>query len=1063
MNKNGKKVLAALMCALICGSSQSLANGTSNIKTENDNIGMISARLGPISPKPNEPKPNKITSNQNIAGTKEHALSGVNPTKPVEVKLKLANANPQSEVIPVFRRAGLGMKIVYLPMRVWEVKRLLRPNNAGYFQNVEVQSDGMSKVDITLPNRVRNTVYVKTGVISSKLEQMSSLPTNRLSTNTMLYADSALTKPMFALSSGINYKVLQENGTKKLICKFDGVNSASNAVGWVNIAANSNTNNGGNTNVPSNTVVNPKEVLVVLEGNPIKNTFPIYTSLTSGKILRYMSVDECRRVEDNCYFLDIFVHDNGYTSVVYTGPGTNGYKTIYVRTEDISLNGNLARVASLPEKTTAYDMPLYTDANKTKVMYMTGAGRTYKVLGQQGNMVQVYCYGKGVYKAIGWLNMATSISATGFKGDVNGDGKVDSDDLKLLDQYIKNSSVAINKADADMNNDGVVDITDYNYLVYFVNPPKPVLKGDVNRDGKVDEADYKVLSQYVIGQKVSGLYHYNADMNDDKKFTSTDLSQLRTKLNSMKPPVTENYKVVNIQNGWYEIAPLANESMRLDVDGAKEGNEVNIKLYNSNGNVAQRFYVNNVGNGYFTLRTGCNGYVDLKFGQTSNGSNIWQYEKEADNGKCQKFRAIRRNNDAGVFIEPLAKEGIAVACANNSVAAQTNVVVWTRENNNYQKWRFIQTSAAPLPVNVDNGLYSIQPQCAPNSELTVLNASKDRSVPVVIYSKNSQNHKQKSHQKWQVTKLNNGYYKITAENSGLALNNHNGSNANGNPITLWDYSGFCQEFRFLDAGNGYYIIQPKNVNGVLDVSGGGSANNTRIQLFQYNGSAAQKWKLERRNPGEDERYKEWSEWPKRNCDVYENANLTAKKGRVDTADPVTVFEETGSSYHIRYKTNSGGMKEGWVTRDVFKEIPNDLDAKFVEAQRKYPENMNWYKKDPDQHGSQCHGFALLIGTELSGVCPQCKWNKTTNKSYLDQLKQGDIIRYQENSARTGNDGKARWRVGHTIIIKQVNGNNIIFADCNKSGTCDVHWNRIITRTELKKLFLNGDYVRQYPY
>lgn len=295
------------------------------------------------------------------------------------------------------------------------------------------------------------------------------------------------------------------------------------------------------------------------------------------------------------------------------------------------------------------------------------------------------------------------------------------------------------------------------------------------------------------------------------------------------------------------------------------------------------------------------------------------------------------------------------------------------------------------------------------------------------------------------------------------MNNHNGSNANGNPITLWDYSGFCQEFRFLDAGNGYYIIQPKNVNGVLDVSGGGSANNTRIQLFQYNGSAAQKWKLERRNPGEDERYKEWSEWPKRNCDVFENANLTEKKGRVDTADPVTVFEETGSSYHIRYKTNSGGMKEGWVTRDIFKEIPNDLNAKFAEAQRKYPENMNWYKTDPHQHGSQCHGFALLIGTELSGVCPQCKWNKTTNKSYLDQLKQGDIIRYQKNSVRTGNDGKARWRVGHTIIIKQVNGNHIIFADCNKSGTCDVHWNRIITRTELKKLFLDGDYVRQYPY
>lgn len=677
-------------------------------------------------------------------------------------------------------------------------------------------------------------------------------------------------------------------------------------------------------------VAQPREVLNVLIANPIKNQIPVYTSLTSGKIARYFNVNEVGYCESNAYFLDVYVYGNGFAQVTYFNKQNKDTK-IYVKASDLSAGQNILRVDSLAVKTATAPMPLYTDVSKSKVMYTMGKGRTYKILAQQGSMQQVYSYGKGQYRAIGWINasntVSSTISSTGLKGDVNGDGSVNSDDLKLLEQYLRNSAVAINKKDADMNNDGIINYVDYNLLVYFLNPPKPILKGDANRDGKIDEADYKLLSQYVAGMKVSSVYHYNADMNDDKKFTSTDLSQLRTKLNSMKPTITDSYTACNIPNGWYEIAPLANESMRLDVDGAREGNEVNIKLYNSNGNVAQRFYVNNVGNGYFTLRTGCNGYVDLKFGQTSNGSNIWQYEKEAANGKCQKFRAIRRNNDAGVFIEPLAKEGIAVACANNSAAAQTNVVVWSRENNNYQKWRFIQTSAAPVPVNVDNGLYSIQPQCAPNSELTVLNASKDHSTPVVIYSKNSQNHKQKSHQKWQVTKLNNGYYKIIAENSGLALNNHNGSNANGNPITLWDYSGFCQEFRFLDAGNGYYIIQPKNVNGVLDVSGGGSANNTRIQLFQYNGSAAQKWKLEHRNRGEDEIYKEWSEWPKHNCDVFENANLTAKKGRVDTADPVTVFEETGSSYHIRYKTNSGGMKEGWVTRAIFKDNnPNQNDV-----------------------------------------------------------------------------------------------------------------------------------------
>lgn len=794
-------------------------------------------------------------------------------------------------------------------------------------------------------------------------------------------------------------------------------------------------------------VAQPREVLNVLIANPIKNQIPVYTSLTSGKIARYFNVNEVGYCESNAYFLDVYVYSNGFAQVTYFNKQNKDTK-IYVKASDLSAGQNILRVDSLAVKTATAPMPLYTDVSKSKVMYTMGKGRTYKILAQQGSMQQIYSYGKGQYRAIGWINasntVSSTISSTGLKGDVNGDRNVNSYDLKLLEQYLRNNTTAINKKDADMNNDGVINHVDYNLLVYFLNPPKPILKGDANRDGKIDEADYKLLSQYVIGQKVSGFYHYNADMNDDKKFTSTDLSQLRTKLNSMKPPVTENYTVVNIQNGWYEIAPLANERMRLDVDGAREGNEVNIKLYNSNGNVAQRFYVNNVGNGYFTLRTGCNGYVDLCFGQTSNGSNIWQYEKEAANGKCQKFRAIRRNNDAGVFIEPLAKEGIAVACANNSAAAQTNVVVWARENNNYQKWRFIQTSAAPVPVNVDNGLYSIQPQCAPNSELTVLNASKDRSVPVVIYSKNSQNHKQKSHQKWQVTKLNNGYYKITAENSGLALNNHNGSNANGNPITLWDYSGFCQEFRFLDAGNGYYIIQPKNVNGVLDVSGGGSANNTRIQLFQYNGSAAQKWKLESRIPGEDERYKEWSEWPKRNCDVFENANLTAKKGRVDTADLVTVFEETGSSYHIRYKTNSGGMKEGWVTREIFKEIP-PLD--FSTIRKTYPD---YSKFREGNHNNKCHDYAMKVVSMLLGKKVETyNFNnyKRKNKSELRNLTSGDVVRYKND--------------GHTIVIISVNGNTINFTDCNYDWKNTVRW-RSLNVTEIENQFHNGtDFVIKF--
>lgn len=586
------------------------------------------------------------------------------------------------------------------------------------------------------------------------------------------------------------------------------------------------------------------------------------------------------------------------------------------------------------------------------------------------------------------------ISSTGLRGDINGDGQVNSNDLALLKQYLNNSSVTINKADADMNNDGVINIADYNYLVQFLNPPQPILKGDVNGDGKVNEADYNLLNQFISGQKVSNFHHYNADMNNDKKFTTTDLSQLRSKV-QVTP--ADTYTVFTIPNGWYEIAPLADGNMRLDVDDGREGNGVTIKLFTRNGHAAQRFLVNNVGNGYFTMRTGCNGYVDLEYGRTANGSRICQYEKEADNGKCQKFRAIRRNNEAAVYLEPILQPGLAITCANHSTAAETKVVIWSRENSNYQKWQFIKTNGVLLPVSVKEGLYSLQPMCAPNTELTVSGASKNLSTPVVISNQGSANQTTKSHQKWLVTSVGNGYYKITAENSGLALNNHNGANVNGNPISIYTYSGYCQEFRFYDAGNGYYIIQPKNVSGVLDVAGGGNANNTRVQLYQYNGSAAQKWKLVSRQRGVDpDPYKQWDAYPKRTCNVYTNSALTKRtpgiNEYVDTSDPVTVLGETGNAYYIRYKARSG-YKDRWVTKDIFKERINSEN--ISPSGYYYPLGKKSYFKNADKNnGNRNHDCMQGEGTPVYAACDGtvefCQIMGTYNGKYTT-VSYGNVI------------------------------------------------------------------------
>lgn len=653
-----------------------------------------------------------------------------------------------------------------------------------------------------------------------------------------------------------------------------------------------------------------KEVLYVMIGNPLKSEIPIYTSLTSGKVARYFNVNEVGHGEDNAYFLDIYIYNNGYAEVTYFDKQYKDRK-IYVKASDLSMGSGVFRVNNLPVQTASVSTPLYTDASKSKVMYNINPGRTYKVLAQQGNMQQIYSYGKGQYSAIGWISIASSsngstngsrISSTGLRGDINGDGQVNSNDLALLKQYLNNSSVTINKADADMNNDGAIDVADYNSLVYFLNPRQPVLKGDVNGDGKIDETDYKLLNQFISGQKVSNFYHYNADMNNDKKFTTTDLSQLRSKVH-----------------------------------------------------------------------------------------------------------------------------------------------------------------VTPSRIGIKEGLYSIQPMCAPNAELTVYNASKNLSTPVVISSQGSGNQTTKSHQKWFVVSVGNGYYKITAENSGLALNNHNGANVNGNPISIYTYSGFCQEFAFYDAGNGYYIIQPKNVSGVLDVAGGGNANNTRVQLYQYNGTAAQKWKLVPRNRGVDpdppKPYQTWEATPKRTCNVYTDSALTQRtpgvNEYVDTSDPVTVLGEKGNAYYIRYKARSG-YKDRWVTKDIFKEpeiIPNDLAAKFKSLQGKYPAGTKYLKNycSDGYKAKECHGYALQLRIDLTGKNPMKKCRKIKDRNAINNLQAGDLIRYRND--------------GHTILVTAVNGEDVTYTDCNWNHDKAIRWNVHITKQKLRDNFHvysgSNDYVMKY--
>ena len=69
---------------------------------------------------------------------------------------------------------------------------------------------------------------------------------------------------------------------------------------------------------------------------------------------------------------------------------------------------------------------------------------------------------------------------------------------------------------------------------------------------------------------------------------------------------------------------------------------------------------------------------------------------------------------------------------------------------------------------------------------------------------------------------------------------------------------------------------------------------------------------------------EWTGVAVKRTTAYTNAALTTKNGveYVDAGDTITVLQETGNAYFVRYPLARGGYKERWVSKDVFGNVTN---------------------------------------------------------------------------------------------------------------------------------------------
>ena len=212
---------------------------------------------------------------------------------------------------------------------------------------------------------------------------------------------------------------------------------------------------------------------------------------------------------------------------------------------------------------------------------------------------------------------------------------------------------------------------------------------------------------------------------------------------------------------------------------------------------------------------------------------------------------------------------------------------------------FSQTAFA-----LSDGIYSIQPKCAPGKELSVQNHTNNWGANVIIDNINS------NWQKWKIQRIpGTDFYSIVAVHSNLAVDVDSGRAQDGVNVATWPFTNEAShQFKILDAGNGYYVIQV-NVNGtfVLDVAYGGNQAGANVWSYSFNNSDAQLWRLERVRSLSA--FQSYNKKATKTVNAYVMPDLSSRLNneRVDAGDNVTVLREEGNAYLVRYPV-SGGTK-----------------------------------------------------------------------------------------------------------------------------------------------------------
>ena len=288
--------------------------------------------------------------------------------------------------------------------------------------------------------------------------------------------------------------------------------------------------------------------------------------------------------------------------------------------------------------------------------------------------------------------------------------------------------------------------------------------------------------------------------------------------------------------GVYVISAAANSKAVLSTAGSQFYSGANVELASANGTLFQRWRIEAVGEGYYTITSVATGKVlDVANGGRTPGTNVWQCTPFGND--AQKWKIVRAADGSVTLVSKLS--GLALDIADGLAIAGTNIQTYTVNGAPAQRFALTPVSDPAPEALLAAGVYEICAAGDTSYALDVADASLVSGADVRLWSSN---HSQA--QKWYIEPDSEGYYTITSMGSGFVLDVSNGGltpgtnvwqcTPFGNDAQKWypKYAG-DQSFSFVCKGNGL----------ALDIADGIAESGTNVQVYTRNNSIAQRFVL----------------------------------------------------------------------------------------------------------------------------------------------------------------------------------------------------------------------------